>query len=183
MNQKTPFTPTARMIAAVEAFLAARLCKQVVEPIVISYEKEILGRHRFKAERCVRGQEEIILDPTQSYRMREADSEVFFAECRKARNAEQLTIEGEDPDTCPYLKAQHELLKAENEVIKSMSELPQLASLGDKLYCLKLEDRERLMKLSLGLLVPFVSKGRTARLAEATLAKYPRFAAPARLPQ
>lgn len=179
MNKKAPFTPTERMIAAVEAYLAARLCEQEIEPVVIKYQKEILSRHRFKAERLnSRGDEEIILDPNKSYRMGDADSEVYLAECRNARGAERLTIEGEDPDVCPHLKAQHALILAENELIKSMGELPQLASLGDKLFCLKREDRKKVIELSLGLVVPFANKGRTVGLAQATLAKYPRFSKP-----
>lgn len=184
MNRKATFKPTDRMIAAVEGYLAARLCEREIEPIVTKYQKEILSRHRFKAERLSqRGDEEVILDPNKSYRMRDADSEVYFAECRKARDAELLTIEGEDPDICPHLKAQHALILTENELIKSMGELPQLASLGDKLFCLKQEDRKKVVSLSLGLVVPFVSKGRAAGIAQATLAKYPRFAGQAALQQ
>ena len=184
MNQKATFTPTARMITAVEAYLAARLCEQEVEPIVSQYQKEILSKHRFKAERLSqRGDENIILDPNKSYRMCDSDSDVYFAECRKARDAAQLTIDGEEQDVCPHLKAKHALVLAENELIKSMGELPQLASLGGKLFCLKLEDRKRLIELSLGLVLPFVSKGRAAGLAQATLEKYPRFAQQAAMPQ
>lgn len=184
MNQKATFTPTDRMIAAVEGYWAARLCEQQFEPIVTKYQKEILSKYRFKAERLSqRGGEDVILDPNKSYRMGEADSEVYFAECRKARSAEQLTIEGEDPDVCPHLKAQHALILAENELIKSMSELTPLASLGDKLFCLKLEDRKRVIELSLGLVKPFTSKERAINLSMATLTKYPRFAGQAGLPQ
>ncbi|WP_127837825.1 hypothetical protein [Paraburkholderia fungorum] len=184
MNPKSAFTPTSRMIAAVETYLAARLCEEEFQAIVIGYETEILSRHRFKAVRSTKpGQDEIILDPKHSYRISEADSDVYFAECRKARVDERITIEGEDPDTCPLLKARHALLLAENEVIKSMSDLRQLASLGDKLYVLKLEDRRKLIELSLGLIAPFVNNDRTIRLAHATLVTYPRFAAQARLPR
>ncbi|WP_429321406.1 hypothetical protein [Paraburkholderia sp. GAS448] len=171
------------MIAAVETYLASRLCVEEIQPIVIGYETEILSRYRFKARRsALAGQEEIILDPKKSYRISDADSEVYFAECRKARTAERITIEGEDPDTCALLKAQHAVLLAENEVIKSMSDLPQLASLGDKLFLLTLEDRKKAIELSLGLITPFVSKDRAIRFAHATLVQYPRFAAQALLP-
>ncbi|UIF89450.1 hypothetical protein [Cupriavidus sp. UYPR2.512] len=184
MKPKFTFTPTDRMVAAVEAFLAARLCEQEIEPIVTKYQQEILSRHRFKAVRLSeRGEEVIILDPNQSYRISDEDSVVYFAECRKARDAAQLTIEGEEQDVCPHLKAKHALVLAENELIKSMSVLPQLESLGGKLYCLKLEDRKKLVELSLGLVVPFVSRGRAAALAQTTLAQYARFAPQPAMPQ
>jgi len=183
MNRKLVFTPTPRMISAVETYLAARLCEKKIQPIVIGYEAEILGRYRFKAERSTQpGQEEIILDPEKSYRISEADSEVYVSECRKARAAERITIDGEDPDTCPLLKARHSVVLAENEVIKSMSETPQLVSFGDKLFVLKLEDRKKVVELSIGLMEPFVSDDRAIRLAHATLVKYPRFAEEASLP-
>lgn len=184
MKPKFTFKPTQRMITAVEAFLAARLCEQEIEPIVTKYQVEILERNRFKAVRLSeRGDEEIIVDPKHSYRMSDDDALQYFAECRTARTKELLSIDGEEQDVCPHLKAKSALVQAENELIKSMSDLPELASLGGKLYCLTLENRSRVVELSLGLVVPFVSNGRAARLAQESLEKYPRFASQAAIPQ
>lgn len=182
MNRKFAFSPTPRMIAAIEAYLAARLCEKTIEPIVTRYETVILARHRFKAERStIPGQDEIILDPKRSYRVSQADAKVFFAECRKAREAARITIEGEDEDTCPLLKAHHAVVLAENEVIKAISHLPQLESVRDKLFALNLENRKKILELSLGLIEPFVSRDRAIRLAQASLVRYPRFAKEANL--
>ena len=177
------FTPTDRMIAAAEAHLAAEMSEREIRPIVIRFETEILKKYRFVASRTVRSEpEEIILDPNLSYRLGEADSAIFFAECRKARAAAQITVEGEDPDVCPLLKARHTLVNAESALIKAMGELPALAVFAEKEYVMRLEDRKRVIELSLGLLDPFVSKDRTVALVRDYLAQYPRFAKSIYLP-
>ncbi|WP_241302289.1 hypothetical protein [Burkholderia stabilis] len=171
------FTPTDRMIAAAEAHLAAEMSEREIRPIVIGFETEILKKYRFVAARTVRTEpEEIILDPNLSYRLGEADSAIFFAECQKARAAAQITIEGEDPDVCPLLKARHVLVNTGSALIKAMSELPALAVFAEKDYVMRLEDRQKVIELSLGLLDPFVSKCRTVALVREYLAQYRRFA-------
>jgi hypothetical protein len=155
MTEKT-FRPTSNQIKAAQLLLIAMAHERTIRPIVEGYMTEILakGQWRRRADFVGHGlMDEVILDHKLSYHLSDEDAAVFFAECRKARDAAGLKVE--NPEFCPLCVAEHTRVQAENLLMNRMSETPRLEYLA-KSYLLTLDERAKVIDLSLKMLAPYV---------------------------
>lgn len=125
------FTPTDRQIQAAEAVLAAMRREQGVRPVVETYQRIILGQHRFMPsvtwDNCP-GRPEVVLDPDEDHYLSPEDMAVYMAECHAARDA--LGVAVSSPDHCPLLEARSARIDAENALLAAMVDTPRLAPLA-----------------------------------------------------
>lgn len=148
------FVPNANMIRAAENLVLAMAHEDVVRPIVVAYETEILTRHQFRIARKFVEQgcaDVVILDRKRSYMLEESDFAIYLKQCFEARDAAGLKVRASD--NCPLLEAEHTRIQAENLLLEAMAELSNLAAIGKP--WLTLEARKRAVDLTLNMLAPF----------------------------
>jgi len=155
-NATRGFVPSAELIAAAEAVLVSMAMEQEVAPAVEAYEAEILSRHQFPPDPKWRDvvKHAVILDRKRVYLLAEADREVFYAECRAARDA--AGFKTSHPDGCPLLEAHGLRIGAETAFIRRLGELPGMGILGERADAMSLEMRKKAVELGLRMLAPFV---------------------------
>jgi hypothetical protein len=148
------FNPTNEMIEAARTVFVAMAFVETIKPVVVGYEKAILAKHQFHIAKQWTDKgiaDEIILDPDHSYLLEDADFQVYFEECNKAREAAHLKVD--NPEFCPLLVAEHLQSDAENYLIESMQEVTHIEP--SSLYG---DNRKKFLDLTLKLLVKFVKK-------------------------
>lgn len=149
------FTPAPEMIQCAQEVFVRTAILQHIRPIVLTYETAILAELQFtvKPEYVDRGlKAEVILDPAQSCLMKDEDFAVYNQLCKEA--AQKAGLRVENPDHCPLLHAEHELIRAEwalLEVMEPISKIPP-----DSVCCLGLDGRKKVLDLTLSLLAPYV---------------------------
>lgn len=156
------FVPTEDMVAAAELVMHAMAAVDVIRPIVDGYRRRILAekqwqvRPDFQEKRSRRGcDEKVILDPKNAYLMSDEDFVVYDAKCKAARDEAELHVE--DPDSCPLLVAEHDLVKARALLVETMK--PITGNLDyNKLLCAGPEKLDEYVDLTLKLLGPFVKR-------------------------
>lgn len=152
------FTPTEEQVRLAEAVFVAMAYESEIRPIVESYEQAILEKHRFIPDPSWLEyglKNEPILDRKRTHLLSDQDSRTFFSECHKARDAAELKVD--DPENCPLLVAENLRRDAEHALLKSISSIPGLESLGTSV--LTLDHRRRAIDLCLKLLAPFCASG------------------------
>lgn len=148
------FVPNANMIRAAENLLLSMSHEDVVRPVVVAYETEILTRHQFRIARkyVEHGCDDVvILDRKRSYMLEESDFAIYLKQCFEARDAAGLKVRA--PDNCPLLEAENTRIQAENLLLTAMAELPNLAAIGKP--WLTLEARKRAIDLTLDMVALF----------------------------
>lgn len=154
------FKPTDEMVRAAEALFLAMAHVDYIKPIVNGYQQEILERGKWfiRPEYLERLEQEIILDPKNSYLMGESDFAEYDAQCKAARVAANLPVD--NPDQCPLLVAEHQVLQAEHALIETLGHTDV-----NRLLCAGLDKYKEYVDLSLKLMAPFV-RDASAILAE-----------------
>ena len=155
-NATLGFQPSAALIAAAEAVLVSMAMEQGVAPAVEAYEAEILARHQFPPDPKWRDmvKHDVILNRKIVYLLAEADREVFYAECRAARDA--AGFKTAHPDGCPLLEAHGLRIDAETAFIRRLGELPGMEILAERADAMSLDMRKKAVDLGLRMLAPFV---------------------------
>lgn len=148
------FKPTQRMIDAANAVFVAMAAMQLIEPIVLGYQTEILAKHQWRIRPQWRERlgDKVVTDPKQSYLLSEEDFAVFDAECKAARNAANLYVEKDDQ--CPLCVAEVNLINAQARLMDSMAHVTNLS--WDKCRMLPADKRAQAIELTLQLLGPYV---------------------------
>ena len=157
------FKPDANQIRAARNLFAAMAHAELVVPIVLGYQREILARHQWKPDARwadigtgrAGGHAEWVnqplLDPKRSYLMNEADFKAYMVECRKAQAAAKLITE--TPDHCPKLVAEDLVLRCEMALVAAMEPVTKV---DWELITRDLKSKGIYMGLTLRLLAPFV---------------------------
>ncbi|CAB3754426.1 hypothetical protein [Paraburkholderia humisilvae] len=148
------FVPNGNMTRAAENLLVAMAHEDLVRPVVVAYEEEILAQRQFRIARkyVERGcADTVILDRKQSYMLEASDLATYLKQCFEARDAAGLKVR--EPDNCPLLEAENTRIKAESLLLEAMAELPNLAAIARP--WLTLEARKQAVDLTLNMLAPF----------------------------
>jgi hypothetical protein len=149
------FTPNDEQLAAARAVVLAMAHLQTVQPIVEAYEREILGKHRFRIARkwvehgCA---DEVILDPKSAFLLEEEHAQVFYRETYAARDAAGLKVD--DPVHCPKCVAENLLIQAKKVLVDSME--PVTGITHHQVLCAGLGKLNEYVDLTLRLLVPYI---------------------------
>lgn len=146
------FKPTQEMIDAAGKVFFCMTHLMTIEPIIRSLEEKLLNEMQIKE---VRNPEKVITNSDNIYLATKEDLDLYC----KAYNlvlAENGYEEFSKDERCPLLVAKHELILAENHLIEVMEPITQtsielLSSSGAFL-----ENRAKLIDLTLKLLAPFV---------------------------
>ena len=155
---KSGFAPTQQLIRAAEHVLVCKAFEQQIRPVVEAYETAILAKHHFRPDPKYREHLNVdrILDRKVDYLMSAEDSQVYHAECFKARDAAGLKVSR--PENCPLLEARNLLLEAENAFIIELGTMPGLEVFASKRWSLDLKQRAQVIDLGLRLVAPFVAQ-------------------------
>lgn len=158
MKTLKEFRPTKGMIAAAESVFMAMAWVDVVRPVVIAFEEEILSRNQWHISDkwIARGisADRIILEPKDTYLLDEKDAEQWEAERRVAVRESGLIVINEE--FCPLLVAESLLVDAEGDLINAMKPLT-----GIDRRDVYGKNREELVSLALRLLSPYINKKET----------------------
>jgi hypothetical protein len=159
MKVPEKFTPTPEQISAAESVFMAMANLAIVKPVVDAYQKEILGRYRWKPDPLLehlsderRGE---ILDPKDAYLLSSKDADVFYKECQKARIAAGLHINDPDfePEFCPALVAEELLRQARRVMVNSFK--PVTGIDADQIIRSNFKEYGRYVELCLKLMAPY----------------------------
>ena len=149
------FSPSAAQIRLAEAVLVAKAHEDLIRPVVEAYETEILAKHQF----CIDPQwidlgeceDQVILDRKKTFLLSDKDAKVFFQASHAARDAAGLKVD--DPEFCPLLVAENVRREAEKALLKAMSAIEGLETLGKGF--MTTEQRSKAVEITLRLLAPF----------------------------
>lgn len=153
-SHNNKFRPTAEMRTAAENVFIAMAIEGTIRPIVEAYQLKILG------ERVWPVREKYLSDPghtrqvqglKDTFLMSEADFEDFSSRCNAERIAANLCVESDQ--YCPLLVAENVTRMAEALLIDAMASITKIRSDDPKLL---LNDRAKLVDMTLKLLAPFV---------------------------
>jgi hypothetical protein len=149
------FKPTNTMKSAAKAVFLSMAYTQTIRPIVEGYKRKILQKCKFKIDPKFWNeyeQDKTITDPKKAYLMTENDLAIYLKECQTEQK--KAGLKTEKPEYCPLLVAEHTQIRAENILIDSMKPITGF----DSTRFLSLENRAKLIDLSLRLLSPFVKR-------------------------
>lgn len=146
------FKPTQEMIDAAGKVFFCMTHLMTIEPIIKTLEEKLLVDMQLKE---ARNPNKSIVDSKDVYLASEKDAELY-CEAYSSVLAENGYVEFAKDGRCPLLVAKKELTLAENHLIKVMEPITQtnielLSSSGAFL-----ENRAKLIDLTLKLLAPFV---------------------------
>ena len=148
MIKESKFKPTKTMIEAAKTVFGCMALVNTIKPIVGGYQKKILQKHQFRNSEGV-----IITEPNKSWTMSDEDFKIYLAECNKERIKAGLHVENEE--FCPLLVVENLLIKAKWALIDAAEPITKIKS--EEIY--NMEDREKLVELTLKLLASFVDNG------------------------
>lgn len=157
MGSLRDFKPTQSQIAAAETVFTAMAFVDLIRPIVLGYETEILAKHQFpvSSELAPYVKDlQVVLNPKDSYLLSKGDQDIYFTECSEARKAAGLYVEKEE--YCPLLVAEDNLRTAQHCLIEELRPITNVSL--DMLLCVgdNLDSLNQYIDLSLRLLAPFV---------------------------
>jgi len=142
------------MVRAAETVFLAKAWLETVRPIVEGYQRAILEQEKYayaEKHHDRRGKvwADYISDPNQTYLMADDDHAHYVKRCNEERIKAGLKVDNEA--YCPLLVADHMVIQAENALIDIMEPVTGLSR--DRVYML--EDRKKLLDLTLRLLAPY----------------------------
>jgi hypothetical protein len=155
----TPFTnktfqPSQEMLTAAENVFVAMAFENTIRPVVEAYQLKILGEREWMIT------EEFLDHPDQprqvqklkdTFLMSESDFKQFAKRCNEERSGAKLHVQSEE--FCPLLVAEDMTRVAKTVLIDVMTSITTIRSDDPKLL---LDDRAKLVDMTLKLLAPFV---------------------------
>lgn len=151
MSTTAKFTPTKEMIETANNLVLAMAWTNTIRPTVEAYQLKILKIMQPKHKRTG----EIITDPKHSYLMSDEDFLIYLERINEERKKADLNVENDEQ--CPLLVAEDLERKAKRMFCDAMAVITKLNT--DTALCSKngLENYEKLVDLSLRLMIPFVT--------------------------
>lgn len=150
-----PFVSTAEQLRAGDILLVCMAREQLVEEIVLAYQKRILAENQWRIDALwvANGvQDEVILEPERTFLMAQADATIYYERCEQARKEARLSVANEG--NCPLLEAQNLTREAKRLLTRVMDGIGGLR-LGE-LWCLPPDRFDRAIDLMLRLLNPYL---------------------------
>lgn len=148
---------THEMVEAANAVCMAKAFVQTVRPIVEGYQKEILARHQFPNNGDLEMHEKhgqmdqfvfkVILDPSESFLLSDADFNTYDNECQEAAKKSGLKVEREG--NCPLLEAESILVKANGVFVDLIQPVTKISR--ETALCSGMEKYQKLVDLGIGL--------------------------------
>jgi hypothetical protein len=135
------FNPTNEMIEAAKTVFMTMAYTETIKPIIA---KEWTAKGM---------QDQIILNPDQTYLLQDSDFQVYLQETFKARDKAGLRVD--NPEFCPLLVAEDLQRQAERALIEAMEPVTHLEPA--RLYG---DNRKKFLDLTLKLLAPFVGNAK-----------------------
>ena len=153
------FKPNSEMVKSAEVVFLSMAYVETIKPIVEDIQKKVLNKHKFEVDKEHRNyeKEKVITEIKLSYLMSDKDFKVYHSECRTLEDKKGLKVS--NPEFCPLLIAEHNLIKAENLLIDVFSQITGLKH--SDIY--KTEHRKRFIDLTLSFLSPYVDKEKVLR--------------------
>lgn len=149
----TPDMITANMKEAAKSLVCAMAYVQTIKPVVDAYHQKILDEMQpVVSDIWPRIAGKRITDIRESYLMGDEEHTEYLRRVNEERIKAGFVVENED--YCPLLVAEHEQVKAEWAFISAMEPLTGINN-DSPLYG---ENREKYLKLCLGLVVPLLNK-------------------------
>lgn len=156
------FQPSTEMLEAAQGVFQAIAHLQVVEPIVLGYQRLILKEAGWKArpDFASRGfsPNEVVKDPERAWLLNEANLTQYDQLCQRAQLMSGLAVT--KPGNCPLSEAKSALVEAKMRVAQVMAPLTGIPA--EKVCLLEREKFETYIDLSLRLLAPYLPGGERA---------------------
>lgn len=156
------FCPTAEQIEAAQAVFLGMAWLGTVKPVVDAYQRAILAEHQWPmARRWIERENgrglapKVITEPRDSYLIEDEAFLDYERLCKEARENAKLTVR--NPENCPKLEAESDLIKAENAFIK-LTAMPVARIDPDMIFSASLENRKKYIDLTLSLFAPFIKR-------------------------
>ena len=148
------FKPTPEMITAAEALFLAIAYEQTVRPVVEGYQRKILAERRWEVDperQAASSTIEHVTDIKSAWLMNDVAFAAYGQRCNEERIAAKLFVQSDE--FCPLLVAEDMTRVAKTVLIDAMTSITSIRSDDPKLL---LDDRAKLVDITLKLLVPFV---------------------------
>jgi len=139
------------------AVFTAMAFVETIRPVVEGYQREILNmmQAHIAPKNIIRGrQDEIILDPENTYLMEEKDFTKYIDECHIAAQKHGFTVP--EKGDCPLLIAKNNLRKARHLLIETMEPITSIKI--DDLFHHGLTDYENYIELTLKMITSMASE-------------------------
>ena len=139
------------------AVFTAMAFVETIRPVVEGYQREILNmmQAHIAPKNIIRGrQDEIILDPENTYLMEEKDFTEYIDECHIAAQKHGFTVP--EKGYCPLLIAKHNLTKAKHLLIETMEPITSIKI--DDLFHHGLTDYENYIELTLKMIASMATE-------------------------
>lgn len=148
-------------------YLKAKAYADTIRPVVVGYEKEVLARHNFtiaprwlKYEGRRKREPRVILDPKDTYLLRDEDAKIYFEEVHEEHIKHGFKVK---KDYCPLLIAENNARKVLKAFCEASYYLVKNVMSRDKfddlLCCVYGVDKyDRYANLTLKLVVPTIKK-------------------------
>lgn len=157
------FTPSSQMLDAMHCLMAAMALHNTIEPIVLSYETAILASRKWRmSEDFAEAFAEAVVSTRGDLDLLSKEDRSEFEQLRRAA-CKESGLFVEKPEFCPLLTASLRVTQYEKKLINVMAPLTGMAY-SDISWDMGL--RERVIKLTRALLMPFTDKERILQLAE-----------------
>jgi hypothetical protein len=139
------------------AVFTAMAFVETIRPVVEGYQREILNmmQAHIAPKNIIRGrQDEIILDPENTYLMKEDDFAEYIDECHIAAQKHGFNVQ--EKGHCPLLIAKNNLRKARQLLIETMEPITGIKL--DDLFHHGLTDYENYIELTLKMIASMASE-------------------------
>ncbi len=155
------FKPTGEQIAAAKLVFACMAIVQTIRPIVEGYQRAILAFNQWptakkwtelEGRRAM--EQKPILEPKHSYLLEGEDFATYLALCKIAQaNAKLVT---RNPESCPLLESEHDLIKAEHAFITATACITGLEP--ERIFSASMELRKQLIDINLRLFARYCQR-------------------------
>lgn len=156
---------TPEMISITEAYLVAKAHTETIRAIVEPLQKRVLEDGQYPAinEYVVEERSKPVLNPDNTFLMSDADFQEYMFKTRELYEAAGLHTE--NPDECPLLVAENLERQAKRAMLEVATEQIIRSRVPgfdlDLVYAHGPETLDKVVDLTLKIVVPFVRKGRT----------------------
>ncbi len=141
------FKPSSEMVKSAELVFLNMANVETIKPVVQKIQKDVLKEFQFKSspkqDREFKEEQITVLEEKHTYKLNDIDFKKYHSECNKREAKKGLDVS--NPEYCPLLVAEHELIKAENNLIDVFGEVVDIKA--SDIY--KLEHRKRFIDITL----------------------------------